>query len=112
VMTVASEASDPVCCFTFAVIAYCHICIIGFQVKALTKSCVSCVFVVMVRVHTGEHHSRPANTPRQAESKVIKMPGSCLYRHDGVVRVRERPEADSLYHSYRGGDGTPGRQAV
>jgi hypothetical protein len=64
VMTAASEASDPVWCFTFAVIAYCHICIIGYQVKALTKSCVSCVFVVMVLVHTGEHHSRPANTPR------------------------------------------------
>jgi hypothetical protein len=70
VMTAASEASDPVWCF--ASIAYCRVCSFGFQanfVKVLTKSCVSCVFVVMARVHAGEYRSRQANTPRQAESK-------------------------------------------
>jgi hypothetical protein len=99
VMTAASEASDPV--WFFASIAYCRVCIIGFYfVKVLTKSRVSCVFVVTPRVHAGEYRYRQANTPRQTESKkTCNVPGSCLHGYTGLVRVRTGQETDSLCHA-------------
>jgi uncharacterized alpha/beta hydrolase family protein len=110
-MTAASEASDLVRSATLH--AQCGDTSNRRQNIMIFLLALVFVLIIMVRVHAGEYHSRPANAPRQAENtKTPNVPGSCLHGYTGLVRVQTGQETDSLCQAYRGGDDVSESQAM